>query len=140
MTPEVQRQLADGVTVLRADSPSGRSGALLMFRVGRFDETLPASGITHLVEHLTFSGLGTPKYQFNAEVSGRFTTFFMESPSSSDVADFIADVCRGLAADHSARLEQEKRVLRTEAVSRGRAGALGSCLIERYAPRITTAA
>jgi zinc protease len=130
--PEVHRHLVDGVTVLRAGSPGGRSGATLMFRVGRFDETLPASGITHLVEHLTFAGTDPPGYPFNAEVSGRFTTFYMESSAPSDVADFVARICRGLAADHSSRLDQEKRVLRTEAASRGGAGALGSCLVERY--------
>ncbi len=118
--------------VLRADSPAGRSGAMLMFRVGRFDETLPAGGITHLVEHLALAGPDRPGYPFNAEVNGRFTAFYMDSASASDVADFVARVCAGLAADHSSRLEQEKRVLRTEAASRGGPGALGSCLIERY--------
>ena len=132
MIPEVRRQLVDGVTVLSASSPSGWQGAMLMFRVGRFDETLPASGITHLVAHLAFSGPEGPAYPFNAEVNGRFTTFFMESSAPADVADFVATVCRGLAGDHSARLEQEKRVLRTEAVSRNGAGVLGSCLVERY--------
>src|SRR6202046_1808076 len=132
MTPAVQQHLVDGIPVLRADSPGGRSGAMLTFRVGRFDETLPSSGITHLVEHLTLSGPDQPGYEFNAEVSGRFTTFFMEGPAPSNVASFVARVCRGLAADHSSRLEQEKRVLRTEAASRGGPGALGSCLIERY--------
>jgi zinc protease len=132
MIPEVARQLVDGVTVLRADAPSGRSGAMLVFRAGKFDETLPASGITHLVEHLTFAGADPPGYPFNAEVNGRFTTFYMESSAASDVADFVDRVGRGLVADHSSRLEQEKRVLRTEAASRGGPGARGSCLVERY--------
>lgn len=132
MFPEVRRQLVDGVTVLSSRAPIGRLCALLMFRVGRFDETLPASGITHLVEHLAFGGPDRPTYPFNAEVNGRFTTFFMESSTPADVADFVATVCRGLAGDHSGRLEQEKRVLRTEAASRNGAGALGSCLVERY--------
>jgi zinc protease len=132
MTPAVQQHLVDGIPVLRADSPGGRSGAMLVFRVGRFDETLPASGITHLVEHLTLAGPDRPAYSFNAEVSGRFTTFYMESPAARDVADFVARICRGLAADHSSRLEQEKRVLRTEAASRGKPGPRGACLLERY--------
>jgi hypothetical protein len=138
MTADVERHLADGVTALRADSPGGRSGAMLVFRVGRFDETLPASGITHLVEHLTLAGPDRPAYSFNAEVSGRFTTFYMESPAARDVADFVARICRGLAADHSSRLEQEKRVLRTEAASRGKPGARGAAYSQRlrdvYAP------
>ena len=132
MTPEVLRQLVDGVTVLHVDSSSGWHSAFLVFRVGRFDETLPTSGITHLVEHLCFSGQGRPEYQFNAAVGGRFTTFFMESSAPADVADFVATVCQGLTEDHPERMEQEKGVLLTEAASRGGAGALGSCLIERY--------
>jgi predicted Zn-dependent peptidase len=130
--PEGQRQLVDGVTVLNVGASSGWHSAFLVFRAGRFDETLPTGGITHLVEHLCFSGPGRPEYQFNAAVGGRFTTFFMESSAPADVADFVATVCRGLAEDHPGRLEQEKRVLMTEAAGRGGAGALGSCLIERY--------
>jgi len=132
VTADVLRDLVDGVTVLRAAAPGDRSGAMLVFRVGRFDETLPASGVTHLVEHLTLAGPDRPEYLFNAEVSGRFTTFYMESSDPSDVADFVDRICRGLLGDHSSRLEQEKLVLRTEAASRGNPGALGACLVERY--------
>jgi hypothetical protein len=103
-----------------------------MFRVGRFDETLPNGGITHLVEHLTFASMPRPSYQFNAEVNGRFTAFYVDSANGLDVADFVAAVCHGLTANHESRLEQEKRILRTEALSRGGAGALGRCLTERY--------
>jgi zinc protease len=130
--PEIHRQPVDGVTMLHAGSPAGRSGAMLTFRVGRFDERLPGAGITHLIEHLTLAGPQRPDYLFNAEVNGRFTTFFMESQASSDVADFVARICRGLTEDHSSRLEQEKRVLRTEAASRGRPGAHEACLVKRY--------
>ncbi len=56
----------------------------------------------------------------------------MDSADSGDVVDYIAAVCGGLAANHGEALEQEKRVLRTEAASRGGAGALGTCLSERY--------
>lgn len=132
MIREVRRQTIDGVTVLSAPSLGELSAAMLVFRVGRFDETLPTSGITHVVEHLTFSGAPKPNYQYNAEVSGRFTTFYMGSGAISDVADFVAMVCKGLTTDHSGRLDQEKRVLRTEAASRGAPGSLGACLVERY--------
>lgn len=132
MIPEVRRGLVDGVTVLNTGSSDGHSAAMLMFRVGRFDETLPTAGITHLVEHLACSGLGTPGYQFNAEVNGRFTTFVMAGGQAPDVTDFVAAVCRGLTADHSSRIEQERRVLRTEAASRGGPGGIGLCLLERY--------
>jgi hypothetical protein len=132
MIPAVEKVSVDGVTVLRSDSASGRNTAALVFRVGRFDETLPTAGITHLIEHLAFSGKPKASYQFNAEVTGRFTTFFMESADAGDTADFVTTVCRGLAGDYREALDREKRILRTEAASRGGAGALGTCLGERY--------
>jgi len=132
MIPVVETGVVDGVTVLRSASATGRNAAALVFRVGRFDETLPVAGVTHLVEHLTLSTGQRASYQFNAEVSGRFTAFFMESADPADTADFITTACRGLAGDHRQGLEQEKRILRTEAASRGGAGALGACLNERY--------
>jgi zinc protease len=56
----------------------------------------------------------------------------MESADPADAAGFIAAVCRGLTGNYQHGLEQEKRILRTEAASRGGAGALGACLNERY--------
>ena len=132
MIPVVESGSIGGVTVLRSASATGQNTAALVFGVGRYDETLPTAGITHLIEHLTLSGRPKASYEFNAEVSGRFTQFFMESADPADTADFIATVCRGLATDYSEALEREKRILKTEAISRGPAGALGSCLGERY--------
>ena len=132
MIPVVDTGSVDGVTVLRSGSVTGRNAAALVFRVGRFDEALPVAGITHLIEHLTLSTRHKASYQFNAEVSGRFTAFVMESADPADTADFITAVCQGLTADHRHGLEQEKRILRTEAASRGGAGAVGTCLNERY--------
>jgi hypothetical protein len=37
-----------------------------MFRVGRFDETLPSAGITHLAEHLVYSGVERDGRVFSA--------------------------------------------------------------------------
>lgn len=132
MIPVVETGSAGGVTVLRSASATSRNTAALMFGVGRYDETLPTAGITHLIEHLTLSDKPNATYEFNAEVSGRFTTFFMASADPAEVADFITTVCRGLATDYGEALEREKRILKTEAISRGTAGALGLCLGERY--------
>jgi predicted Zn-dependent peptidase len=130
--PVIRRGSLNGLTILQCDSATGWNTAALVFRVGRFDETLAATGITHLIEHLSLSARPKASYQFNAEVSGRFTSFFMESADPADISDFIATVSRGLAAGYQAELELEKRILRTEAASRGEAGALGACLTERY--------
>lgn len=125
----------DGVTVLRTDSPHGRNLAALSFRVGRLDETLATAGVTHLVEHLALADTHDATYKFNAEVSGRFTSFFVESADPRDISDFFGTVCAGLTADREAGLEKEKRILRTEAASRGGSGALGACLSMRYGAR-----
>jgi hypothetical protein len=130
--PEFEQASVDGIPVLRSASVSGRHTVALLFRVGRFDETLPTAGITHLVEHLTLSRHHKALYNFNATVSGRFTAFFAETGDPADVADFVAAVCGGLAADYADGLDREKRILRTEAASRGSAGPLGLCLNERY--------
>jgi zinc protease len=130
--PVVERDRIDGVPVLRADSPSGRHVAALIFRVGRFDETLPAAGVTHMVEHLALADKREAPYSFNASVSGRFTTFYMESGDPSHIGDFVGSVCRGLTAHQGADLDRERRILRTEAASRGGAGGLGTSLAERY--------
>jgi zinc protease len=132
VTSVIRRGTLDGLTVLQSDSATGWNTAALVFRIGRFDETLATAGITHLIEHLSLSGRPKADYQFNAEVGGRFTTFIMESGDPADISDFTATVSRGLATDYQAGLEQEKRILRTEAASRGGAGALGACLTERY--------
>jgi hypothetical protein len=132
VTPVVERGEVDGVPVLRSDGIAGRHAAALVFRVGRFDEPLAASGITHMVEHLAFAGRPTAPYAFNASVSGRYTAFYMETGDPADIADFVAAVCRGLTTDASVVLDRERVVLRTEAASRGGAGALGHALAERY--------
>ena len=132
MIPAVSEYAVDGVPLLRSAPVAGRTVATLTFRVGRFDEPLPAAGITHMVEHLTFAGRPRPSYTFNASVSGLYTTFVMDSADPADVADFVGAVCAGLTADASGQLDRERVVLRTEAASRGGAGALGQCLAERY--------
>ena len=64
--PHVEMSKLGGVTVLQADSVTGQSVAALMFRVGRFDETLPSAGITHLAEHLVYSGVERDGRVFSA--------------------------------------------------------------------------
>jgi zinc protease len=135
VTSVIERGVIDGVTVLRSNGVPGRHLAALTFRVGRFDETLPVAGITHMVEHLTLSNHQDADYRFNASVSGRHTTFYLETGNPADIAAFMTAVCGGLSADHRALLDRERRILRTEAASRGGAGALGTCLAERYGAR-----
>jgi zinc protease len=135
MLPVVERDLVDGVPVLRSTGVAGRHAAALVFRVGQFDEALPNRGITHMVEHLTFGGHHEARYQFNASVDGWYTRYLVESQDPADIAAYLRAVCEGLAADHGQVLDRERRILRTEAASRGGAGMLGGCLVERYGAR-----
>jgi zinc protease len=92
MLPVVERDLVDGVPVLRSTGVAGRHAAALVFRVGQFDETLPNRGITHMVEHLTFGGHHEARYQFNASVDGWYTRYMVESQDPADIADYLRAV------------------------------------------------
>jgi len=133
--PVVERGTIDGIPVLRSSGVAGRHMAGLVFRVGQFDEVLPDRGITHMVEHLTLGGHHEAAYHFNASVEGRYTQYIVESGDPADIAGYLRAVCAGLAAEHTAILDRERRILRTEAASRGGAGVLGTCLVERYGAR-----
>lgn len=135
MIPVVDRTTIDGIPVLRSSGVAGRHAAGLVFRVGQFDEALPDRGVTHMVEHLTFGGHHEATYHFNASVEGRYTQYIVESADPADIATYLRAVCEGLTTDHGAILERERRILRTEAASRGGAGMLGNCLVERYGAR-----
>src|SRR3954451_114555 len=85
-----------------------------MFRVGRADETLSRSGVTHLVEHLALFGHSLADYHHNG-ATGAVVTHFHMSGSESDVVAFLTGVCAALMTDLPiARLETEKEILRTE--------------------------
>jgi zinc protease len=114
-----ERSAVDGVPVFWRTVP-GPIRAMLIFRVGVIDETLPTRGITHLVEHLALfvpmqdSAMAT---RMNARVELHRTRFMAEG-SADEVATFLGDVTSSLAALPLDRLEDEKRILRTEAVNK----------------------
>ena len=107
----------DGVPTVIAPT-SGQLHAGLVFRVGQADETLPGSGITHLLEHLALFPLGIADYHFNGATGTVLTNFHMQG-SAKDVASFLTGVCASLADLPMHRLEMEKQILRTEAAGRG---------------------
>lgn len=91
----------------------------LIFRVGRADETLALSGITHLVEHLALFGYGLTDYHYNG-ATGTTATHFLVRGTESDVVAYLNGVCTALHDLPLGRLETEKAILRTEQNSRGR--------------------
>jgi hypothetical protein len=111
---EIQRSEVDGVPVFWAELPGPPLGALI-FRTGFADETLPTSGITHLVEHLAlrqFSGVKRAA-EYNGHVEGLRTVFHAQG-SAQDVADFLQGACRAIADLPLDDLEVERRILETE--------------------------
>jgi hypothetical protein len=112
----ILRTEVDGVPTLIAPT-AGQMHAGLVFRVGRADETLARSGLTHLLEHLVLFPLGLTDYHYNGS-TGAVTTSFHTAGSNEDVATFLTNVCNSLAALPLHRLEIEKSIVRTEWSSR----------------------
>ena len=114
---EVNVTSIDGVPVVWAETP-GPMRANLMFRVGRTDERLPWSGITHLVEHLALFQLGPQqRYEFNGAVTSNRTVFYATG-APAEIVSFLGLVTTALGNLPLDRVETEKTVLLAEASSR----------------------
>jgi predicted Zn-dependent peptidase len=107
-----ERAQADGVPVHFAELP-GAFSAALMFRTGRSDEPLGSCGISHLIEHLALFALGNPVHSYNGFVDLTRTVFYA-SGTRDEVAAFLRDVSAALAGLPLDRLQDERRVLKTE--------------------------
>ena len=105
----------------------------LTFRVGWVDETLATRGITHIVEHLAMAELGQTEYQCNAFVDLNRVTFHA-SGSEDQALDFLRQLTATLRRLPVARLDAERRVLRSEEASH-EYGSLASHLSLRYGAR-----
>src|SRR5439155_980562 len=124
------RVVVDGVPVFWLEVPAPLR-AMLVFRVGQVDETLPTHGITHLVEHLAMYPLMQnleAANRINARVEP-FRTRFMASGTPEEIATFLADVTTSLTNLPLDRLENEKKVLR-----RVTAGFCSRCWARAAAP------
>jgi hypothetical protein len=119
----------DGVPTVLAPM-AGPLNAGLVFRVGRADETLARSGITHLVEHLALYQHGLSDYHYNGATGPVFTHFHV-SGSEADVVGYLTGVCAALNDLPVGRLETEKAILRTEEHNRS-FGANHSMPLWRY--------
>jgi zinc protease len=113
---DVERAELDGVPVFWASAPETFSAGLI-FRVGRADETLPTAGITHLVEHLALFPRGISPFMANGMVDHLRTVFFAQG-TREEVLGFLIAVTDSIQALPLDRLEDEKRVLETEAATR----------------------
>lgn len=111
--PVPKRWNLNGIPVYQAEVP-GRVRAALEFRVGTADEPLHMAGITHLIEHLALSGLGTQMFDYNGFVDQTHCAFLVTG-SIDQVKDFFAYVCGALRALPKDRVATERRVIETEA-------------------------
>ena len=92
--------------------------ATLMFRVGAADETVSTHGLSHIVEHLALFSAGEPGLDFNGFVDLLRTVFYVRA-EPGEAVEFLQRVARALGELPLDRLENEKRVLRTEAEGSG---------------------
>lgn len=114
----IRRTEVDGVPTLVA-ATTGPLRAGLAFRVGRADETLARSGVTHLIEHLALHRLGLTDYHFNGTTGPAVTEFHLQG-SGDDIVRFLSGVCESLHHLPLDRLETERAIVRTEWSSRAR--------------------
>jgi predicted Zn-dependent peptidase len=111
----INRTEVDGIHTLWVDVP-GPMMAILSFRVGRADEHLARSGVTHLLEHLALHPFGgDPDHSGFVDA---VRTVFHASGSPEEVTEFLNRLGSNLESLSSDRLEVEKQVLRAEAAGR----------------------
>src|SRR5215471_6172608 len=124
MPREFQWGEVDGVPTLWAapGTVQGPLQACLIVGVGRSDETIVTSGITHIVEHLALQPLAGKPYACNGSV-GTVATRFQVVGGSEEVAGFLGSVAGHLSRLPLDRLADEARVLQIEG-ERGGAGQL----------------
>ena len=112
-TREIHRAVVDGVPVFWADLDAPYMGALV-FRVGFADETLPTSGMTHLVEHLAlWQFAGDQPYEYNGMVEPHRTIFYA-SGTGEQVGEFLSLTAAALAEPPVEKIDVERRILGTE--------------------------
>jgi zinc protease len=122
----------EGMRLLTGQA-DGPVQACLVFGVGTRDEDLRNHGISHIVEHLTLSGLGNQAYEYNGSVNVTHTRFVaMGSPD--DIAAFLQHVTSTLGDLPEARLADELNVLRVES-SRRRTDQMSADLAARFGAR-----
>ena len=127
-----RRTVLDGVPTYYA-AIDGPFTATLAFRVGRADETLLRSGLTHLIEHLAMPIEDAHALEANATVEPSLTVFYATGPRET-VLEFIEGVAESLGSLPLDRVETELRILKTEAWGRDR-GPLGLAFQLRFGTR-----
>lgn len=113
--PTIVRTEVDGVPILWSEAP-GTPIFALHGRVGRVDEPAHEGGLTHIVEHLSMSTLGQPRYDHNAWVEATRTVFHATA-SRADLATFASTLTAALADPPLDRLDHERGILKRESAN-----------------------
>ena len=130
---KIQTTEVDGVRTLWTNA-SRPFTAVLMFRVGWFDETLRTRGITHLTEHLSLAPLKDTELTYNGAVEG-FKTLVVAAGHPDRVGSFLNAVCRNLSDLPTNRLDIESGILQREADSSPGMGYPGQICAAYFGPR-----
>ncbi len=109
---KIARFDATGTPLLAADDDGPCTGGIV-FGVGWAHESLPTSGITHLIEHLALSDTDLADRHTNGSTGTNFTHFHtMGTPDK--VADFIEQTAAALRNLPMDRMAAEIALIRTE--------------------------
>jgi hypothetical protein len=120
----------DGVQAFWVDSGRPTLTASLITRQGMVDETLPTTGWTHLLEHLSLHDRASGPLHVNGSVTLLHTRLDAHGPADR-VAQVLGSITGWLAEPSFDELAREQSVLRAEAAMRG-AGEVSSGLLWRY--------
>lgn len=116
--PQLHQTEIDGVRCFWVETGRPTLSALLMFRQGQADETLPESGWLHLLEHMALHGRGGGALHVNGSVGLLHTNFDTHGPHEA-VTNHLAEVTGWLSEPTFHELDRERGVLRAEAGLRG---------------------
>ena len=112
----LNHDVVDGLSTYWVEG-GGAFRAVLAFRIGMADETLPTRGICHLVEHLAIEP--QPRlYAHNGWCSIDSTGFWAEG-DRDEVLEYLEGVVRRLHALPRDRMVAERQILATEGSQRG---------------------
>lgn len=125
----IEQTEVNGIPCFWADAPAPYT-ATLLFRVGRADETLTTSGITHLSEHLLMAAEPPRDMARNASVEDVFALFWA-SGSERKVLRFLEQTAELIREPPLHRLETERKILEAEAAGRDQHPVNGSSAL-RY--------
>jgi hypothetical protein len=113
---EIDHYELDGIPLFHLPMP-GATILSLSFRVGRADEPVPMTGMTHLAEHLILRSVTKSMDHINGSTEA-FRVTFVTRGSPAEASKFLRDVTAAIEKPDLHWMRDEANVLRTEAAGR----------------------